>query len=171
VDAFAAPRDGLRFVANRGLSGIDGFVATALGVAAAGDEPVVALCGDLTLLHDASSLLGAAGRPRGAVLVVCDNDGGGIFSFLPQARLPAELFEPLFGTPHGLDLTALAAAARLPSRVVEKAADLVPALDAALAGGGTSLVVVRGDRAANLARHRAVTEAVAAAVGGPGGAG
>ncbi|HWD45450.1 MAG TPA: 2-succinyl-5-enolpyruvyl-6-hydroxy-3-cyclohexene-1-carboxylic-acid synthase [Actinomycetota bacterium] len=166
VDAFAAPRDGLRFVANRGLSGIDGFVATALGVAAAGDEPVAALCGDLTLLHDASSLLGAAGRPRGVVLVVCDNDGGGIFSFLPQARLPREMFEPLFGTPHGLDLAALAAAARVPATVVEKAADLLPALDAALAGGGTRLLVARGDRAANLARHRAVTEAVAAAVGG-----
>jgi 2-succinyl-5-enolpyruvyl-6-hydroxy-3-cyclohexene-1-carboxylate synthase len=166
VDAFARPRDGLRFVANRGLSGIDGFVATALGVAAAGDEPVAALCGDLTLLHDASSLLGAAGRPRGAVLVVLDNDGGGIFSFLPQAQLPGDLFEPLFGTPHGLDLTALAAAARVPSRVVEKAADLAPALDAALAGGGTQLVVVRSDRAANLARHRALTEAVAVAVGG-----
>jgi 2-succinyl-5-enolpyruvyl-6-hydroxy-3-cyclohexene-1-carboxylate synthase len=166
VDAFARPRDGLRLVANRGLSGIDGFVATALGVAAAGDEPVAALCGDLTVLHDASSLLGAAGRPRGAVLVVFDNDGGGIFSFLPQARLPAELFEPLFGTPHGLDLAALATAARVPWRVVEKAADLVPALDAALAGGGTQLVLVRGDRAANLARHRALTEAVTAAVGG-----
>jgi 2-succinyl-5-enolpyruvyl-6-hydroxy-3-cyclohexene-1-carboxylate synthase len=166
VDAFARPRDGLRFVANRGLSGIDGFVATALGVAAVGEEPVVALCGDLTLLHDASSLLGAAGRPRGAVLVVVDNDGGGIFSFLPQARLPGDLFEPLFGTPHGLDLTALAAAARVPSRVVEKAADLAPALDAALGGGGTQLVVVRSDRAANLARHRAVTEAVTVAVGG-----
>jgi 2-succinyl-5-enolpyruvyl-6-hydroxy-3-cyclohexene-1-carboxylate synthase len=166
VDAFAAPRDGLRFVANRGLSGIDGFVATTLGVAAAGTEPVAALCGDLTLLHDASSLLGAAGRRRGAVLVVCDNDGGGIFSFLPQARLPAELFEPLFGTPHGLDLTALAAAARVPATVVEKAAGLLPALDAALDAGGTRLVVVRGERAANLTRHRAVTEAVAAAVGG-----
>jgi 2-succinyl-5-enolpyruvyl-6-hydroxy-3-cyclohexene-1-carboxylate synthase len=166
VDAFARPRDGLRFVANRGLSGIDGFVATALGVAAATDEPVAALCGDLALLHDASSLLGAAGRPRGAVLVVCDNDGGGIFSFLPQAELPGELFEPLFGTPHGLDLTALAAAARVPARVVEKAADLVPALDAAVAGGGTELVLVRSDRAANLARHRALTEAVAVAVGG-----
>jgi 2-succinyl-5-enolpyruvyl-6-hydroxy-3-cyclohexene-1-carboxylate synthase len=166
VDAFARPREGLRFVANRGLSGIDGFVATALGVAAAGEEPVAALCGDLTLLHDASTLLGAAGRSRGAVLVVCDNDGGGIFSFLPQARLPAELFEPLFGTPHGLDLAALAAAARLPCRQVEKAADLVPALHAALAGGGTELLLVAGDRATNLARHRAVTEAVAAAVGG-----
>jgi 2-succinyl-5-enolpyruvyl-6-hydroxy-3-cyclohexene-1-carboxylate synthase len=166
VDAFAAPRDGLRFVANRGLSGIDGLVATALGVAAATDEPVAALCGDLTLLHDASSLLGAAGRPRGAVLVVCDNDGGGIFSFLPQARLSRDLFEPLFGTPHGLDLAALADAARVPATVVEKAADLLPALDSALAGGGTRLLVARGDRAANLARHRAVTEAVAAAVGG-----
>jgi 2-succinyl-5-enolpyruvyl-6-hydroxy-3-cyclohexene-1-carboxylate synthase len=166
VDAFARPREGLRFVANRGLSGIDGFVATALGVAAAGEEPVAALCGDLALLHDASTLLGAAGRRRGAVLVVCDNDGGGIFSFLPQARLPAELFEPLFGTPHGLDLAALAAAARLPCRRVEKAADLLPALHAALAGGGTELLLVTGDRATNLARHRAVTEAVAAAVGG-----
>jgi 2-succinyl-5-enolpyruvyl-6-hydroxy-3-cyclohexene-1-carboxylate synthase len=166
VDAFARPRDGLRFVANRGLSGIDGFVATALGVAAAGEEPVAALCGDLTLLHDAASLLGAAGRPRGVVLVVCDNDGGGIFSFLPQARLPAELSEPLFGTPHGLDLAALAAAARLPCRQVEKAADLLPALHAALAAGGTQLLLVRGDRATNLARHRAVAEAVAAAVGG-----
>ena len=166
VDAFARPREGLRFVANRGLSGIDGFVATALGVAAAGDEPVAALCGDLTLLHDASGLLGAADRPRGAVLVVCDNDGGGIFSFLPQAELPGDLFEPLFGTPHGLDLMALAAAARVPARVVEKAADLVPALDAALAGGGTELVLVRSDRAANLARHRALAEAVAVAVGG-----
>jgi 2-succinyl-5-enolpyruvyl-6-hydroxy-3-cyclohexene-1-carboxylate synthase len=166
VDAFARPREGLRFVANRGLSGIDGFVATALGVAAAGEEPVAALCGDLALLHDASTLLGAAGRPRGAVLVVCDNDGGGIFSFLPQARLPAELFEPLFGTPHGLDLAALAAAARLPCRRVEKAADLLPAVHAALAGGGTELLLVASDRATNLARHRAVTEAVAAAVGG-----
>ncbi|HEV2872422.1 MAG TPA: thiamine pyrophosphate-dependent enzyme, partial [Actinomycetota bacterium] len=166
VDAFARPRDGLRFGANRGLSGIDGFVATALGVAAAGDEPVAALCGDLTLLHDASTLLGAAGRPRGVTLVVCDNDGGGIFSFLPQARLPADLFEPLFGTPHGLDLAAVAAAAGLPCRTVEKAADLVPAVEAALAGGGTQLVLVRSDRAANRARHRALTEAVAVAVGG-----
>ena len=116
--------------------------------------------------------LGALARHRPAVEALEHHaaslpaDGGGIFSFLPQARLPGELFEPLFGTPHGLDLTALAAAARVPATVVEKAAGLVPALDAALAAGGTRLVVVRGERAANLTRHRAVTEAVAAAVGG-----
>jgi 2-succinyl-5-enolpyruvyl-6-hydroxy-3-cyclohexene-1-carboxylate synthase len=166
VDAFARPREGLRFVANRGLSGIDGFVATALGAAAAGGGPVAALCGDLTLLHDASTLLGAAGRHDGVVLVVCDNDGGGIFSFLPHARLPAELFEPLFAAPHGLDLAALAAAARLPCRRVEKAGELRPALDEALAAGGTWMLLVRGDRAANLARHREVLAAFAAAVGG-----
>ena len=67
---------------------------------------------------------------------------------------------------HGLDLAALAAAARVPARAVEKAVDLVPALEAAVAGGGTQLLLVHGDRAANLARHRTVTEAVAAAVGG-----
>jgi 2-succinyl-5-enolpyruvyl-6-hydroxy-3-cyclohexene-1-carboxylate synthase len=99
---------------------------------------------------------------------VCDNDGGGIFSFLPQAELPGDLFEPLFGTPHGLYLAALAAAARVPARVVEKTADLVLALEAALAGGGTQLVLVHSDRSANLARHRALTDAVSAAVDGVG---
>ena len=165
VDAFAAPREGLRLLANRGASGIDGLVATALGVAAASDGPVAALCGDLSLLHDAGSLLGAAGRSPGAVLVVCDNDGGGIFSFLPQARLPARAFERLFATPHRLDLADLAAAARLRWQRLTKASELAPALRAALARGGTEVLLVPGDRAANLARHREVTGAVAAALG------
>jgi 2-succinyl-5-enolpyruvyl-6-hydroxy-3-cyclohexene-1-carboxylate synthase len=164
VDAFAAPREGLRLLANRGASGIDGLVATALGVAAASDGQVAALCGDLSLLHDAGSLLGAAGRSPGAVLVVCDNNGGGIFSFLPQARLPAREFERLFGTPHGLDLADLAAAARLRWQRLIKASELAPALRAALARGGTEVLLVPSDRAANLARHREVTEAVAAAL-------
>jgi 2-succinyl-5-enolpyruvyl-6-hydroxy-3-cyclohexene-1-carboxylate synthase len=164
VDAFAAPREGLRLLANRGASGIDGLVAMALGVAATSDGPVAALCGDLSLLHDAGSLLGAAGRSPGVVLVVCDNDGGGIFSFLPQARLPAPAFERLFATPHGLDLADLAAAARLRWQRLTKASELAPALRAALARGGTEVLLVPSDRAANLARHREVTGAVAAAL-------
>jgi 2-succinyl-5-enolpyruvyl-6-hydroxy-3-cyclohexene-1-carboxylate synthase len=161
VDAFARPRDGLRLVANRGLSGIDGFVATALGVAAAGDEPVAALCGDLTLLHDASSLLGAAGRQRGAVLVVCDNDGGGIFSFLPQATLlEGERFEQLFGTPHGTDLGALAAAHGIPFADVRTASDLT----AAISRRGPSLTRVVTDRDENVRLHAELHAAVASAL-------
>jgi 2-succinyl-5-enolpyruvyl-6-hydroxy-3-cyclohexene-1-carboxylate synthase len=165
LDAFGPAREGLAFVANRGASGIDGFVATALGVAAGGGGPVVALCGDLTFLHDATSVLGAGRRPAPVVFVVCDNDGGGIFSFLPQAELPEPLFELLFGTPHGLDLGALAAAAGLACHRVGRAADLAPALDAALASGRTTVLLVPSSRAANVARHREVASAVAEALG------
>ena len=163
VDAFAAPREGLRLLANRGASGIDGLVATALGAAAASGGPTVALLGDLAFLHDATSVLGAASQSAGAVLVVCDNNGGGIFSFLPQARLPAHSFESLFATPHGLDLAGLAAVAGLPVQRVTKASELVPALERALAGDCTEVLLVPSDRDANLARHREVTAAVTAA--------
>ena len=164
VDAFARPRDGLAFVANRGVSGIDGFVATALGVAAVAGGPVAALCGDLTFLHDASSVLGAGRRTEAVVFVVCDNDGGGIFSFLPQAGLPAARFEQLFGTPHGLDLAGLAAVAGLEAQRVTKAAELVPALDKALGAGRSSVLLVPGERPRNAARHREALDAVAAAL-------
>lgn len=164
VDTFARARDGLVFVANRGASGIDGFVATALGAAAVGPPPVVALCGDLTFLHDASSVLGASRQTGPVVFVVCDNDGGGIFSFLPQAELPERYFEPLFGTPHGLDLGALAAAAGLPWCRVTRAGDLLPAVAEALATHRTTVLLVPSDRAVNLARHREVARAVAAAL-------
>jgi 2-succinyl-5-enolpyruvyl-6-hydroxy-3-cyclohexene-1-carboxylate synthase len=163
VDAFATPRAGVRLLANRGASGIDGLVATTLGAAACSEGPTVALLGDLALLHDASSVLGAARRERGAVLVVCDNDGGGIFSFLPHTRLPAERFEARFATPHGLDLGSLAAAAGLRAQRITKASDLGPALEVAMASGRTEVIVVPSDRDANLARHRQVTAAVAAA--------
>jgi 2-succinyl-5-enolpyruvyl-6-hydroxy-3-cyclohexene-1-carboxylate synthase len=163
VDAFAAPRDGLRLLGNRGASGVDGLVATTLGAAAAGGGPTAALLGDLAFVHDASSVLGAARRSPGAVLVVCDNDGGGIFSFLPQARLPAPYFESLFATPHGLDLAGLATAAGIPVQRVSKASELLPALDRALGSGRTEVLLVPSDRDVNLARHREVTAAVDAA--------
>ena len=115
VESFAAPRDGVTFHANRGVNGIDGFVSTVLGIAAASDGPTVALLGDLCFLHDSNGLLGAADRGVDATFVVVDNGGGGIFSFLPQADLP-EHFETLFGTPQAVDLAALAAGARHPGR-------------------------------------------------------
>ena len=170
VESFARARTGVRFLTNRGVNGIDGFVSTVLGAAAgtpAGDGPVVALCGDLTFLHDAGGLLGAARRGLSATFVVVDNDGGGIFNFLPQARAGlGDAFEVLFGTPQGVDLAELAALHGIASELVAKADDLVPAVERAVAAGGVRLVVVRTDRVENVARHRQVWEAVSI----PGGA-
>jgi 2-succinyl-5-enolpyruvyl-6-hydroxy-3-cyclohexene-1-carboxylate synthase len=163
IEAFSRPRAGVRFLANRGVSGIDGFVSTVLGAAAASDGPTVALLGDLCFLHDQNGLLGAADRGVDATFVVLDNDGGGIFSFLPQAELP-EHFERLFGTPHGIDLGALAAVHNVAAERIEKAGDLPAALEAAVAAGGVRVVIVTTDRADNVARHREAWTVVAAAL-------
>jgi 2-succinyl-5-enolpyruvyl-6-hydroxy-3-cyclohexene-1-carboxylate synthase len=173
LEAFARPRPGLRVLANRGVNGIDGFTSTVLGVAAgagAAGAPVVGLMGDLAFLHDAAGLTFAARSGLNAVLVVVDNDGGGIFSFLPQATAPAvsaEDFESLFGTSHGLDLVSVARSYGLAAERVQRAGDVVPTVEKALAAGGVRVVVVgTGDRAGNVERHRAAWAAVAEAVGG-----
>jgi 2-succinyl-5-enolpyruvyl-6-hydroxy-3-cyclohexene-1-carboxylate synthase len=164
VESFGAPRDGVQVFANRGANGIDGFVSTVLGIAAARDAPTVALLGDLCFLHDVNGLLGATGRGIHATLVVVDNDGGGIFSFLPQAELPAH-FETLFGTPHGLDLAAVARAHGIEVVEVQVPGELPPAIHESVAGGGVRVILVRTERAANVVRHREVWAAVHAALG------
>jgi 2-succinyl-5-enolpyruvyl-6-hydroxy-3-cyclohexene-1-carboxylate synthase len=163
VESFAAPREGVAFLANRGVNGIDGFTSTVLGAASVTDGPVVALVGDLCLLHDSNGLLGASSRGLDAVFVVVDNDGGGIFSFLPQAEDP-EHFETLFGTPHGIDLAELVSVHGIPSTEVEKARELVPAVTEALGAGGVRVVLVRTDRTENRQRHREAWAAVANAL-------
>lgn len=163
LEAFARPRHGLRMLSNRGANGIDGFVSTVLGAAAGAGRRVAGLCGDLTFLHDAGGLLWADRRGLDAVMVVVDNGGGGIFSFLPQADLSAH-FEELFLTPHRLDLGALAAAHHLPCQRVSRAHELIPALERAWDGGGVQVVVVAADPAGNVARHRQIWDAVAAAL-------
>jgi 2-succinyl-5-enolpyruvyl-6-hydroxy-3-cyclohexene-1-carboxylate synthase len=166
VESFARPRSGLRFLCNRGVNGIDGFVSTVLGAAATAEGPVAALCGDLTFLHDAGGLLNATRRGLDTTFVVIDNRGGGIFNFLPQAAAGlGEAFETLFGTPQPVDLAALAAVHGIASEVVTQADALLPAVERALAAGGVRLVVVPTDRADNVARHRQAWEAVSIPAG------
>lgn len=159
VEAFGVPRADMTYYANRGANGIDGFVSTALGIAAASDAPTYALCGDLTILHDSNGLL-AADRAT-VTFVVVDNSGGGIFSFLPQAEVN-EGFETLFATPQHRDLTALAGFHGLSSTAVATLDELRDEL----AGPARSsrLLLVTTDRADNVALHRRLCDEVADAL-------
>ena len=108
LDEWADIPEGVRVLGNRGASGIDGFVSTALGVAVAADGPTVGLCGDLSFLHDRNGLLVDLAGPRTSLtLVVIDNGGGQLFRRLPPARQPG--FERLFVTPPGVDLASVGA--------------------------------------------------------------
>jgi 2-succinyl-5-enolpyruvyl-6-hydroxy-3-cyclohexene-1-carboxylate synthase len=162
---YGRQRGGVRVLANRGANGIDGVLSTAIGVALAGDGPTAVLLGDLALLHDGGALLGLADREVDLAVVVVDNRGGGIFSFLPQAgSLAPERFERLFATPHDVDLSSLVAVHGLAALRVHDAEGLVPALQAAVLTPGPLVVVAPTDRAANVGVHDAVHAAVAAAV-------
>jgi 2-succinyl-5-enolpyruvyl-6-hydroxy-3-cyclohexene-1-carboxylate synthase len=153
--------------ANRGVNGIDGVASTALGLAAGGEDPVVCLLGDLAFLHDVSALVRALDRQARSTctLVVVDNDGGGIFSFLPQAAsLSDEPFELLFGTPHLPKVLDVGAGFGLAVRDVVSHRELKAALDALV--GQVELAVIRvrvPSRADNVVVHRQVFDAVAVA--------
>lgn len=165
LDLVMAPREDLRVVGNRGVSGIDGFVSTALGVAATSAGATVALAGDLSFLHDRNGLLAALDLERVQLtVVVVDNDGGGIFSLLPPAAYSGS-FERMFGTPHGLDLADVARTHRLPYERVDRAADVHDAVHRAVAAGGIRMLHVRTDRADNADLHRRLQAAVARALG------
>jgi 2-succinyl-5-enolpyruvyl-6-hydroxy-3-cyclohexene-1-carboxylate synthase len=160
LDLVMRPREGVRLYSNRGVSGIDGFVSTAQGVAIAradhGNAPTVALCGDLSLLHDSNGFLPGSDPAPSVTYVVINNDGGGIFSLLPQgSTVDPAAFERLFGTPHRASLESLAAAYGVPHRLVSTAAELADALSSY---GGLRIIEVRTDRAANAVLHDRLRE-------------
>jgi 2-succinyl-5-enolpyruvyl-6-hydroxy-3-cyclohexene-1-carboxylate synthase len=164
LDHHLVPREGLRILANRGASGIDGLVSSAIGAAlahqAAGGGPAAALLGDLALLHDAPGLFIGPAEPRPDLcLIAVNNDGGGIFSLLEQAAFP-ESFERAFGTPHGADLARLAGAVGLPYHRLERPSDLA----GALAGQGLRLAELRTGRTDQADLRRTLNRVAAAAL-------
>lgn len=150
--------------ANRGANGIDGVVSTAVGVALATGEPTVLFIGDVALLHDANGLIGLGRRGVQVTIVVTNNDGGAIFSFLPQASVvDGRVFEALYGTPHGVSFAALAAAHGIEHVEVGDVASLAAAVSTARESG-VRIVETRFDRGANPAVHDDLNAAVVAAV-------
>ena len=161
VEWFSAPRVGVRVLANRGVNGIDGVVSTAVGVAAESGRLTALLIGDIALLHDTNGLLNLMQREVDLKIVVVDNKGGGIFSFLPQSTtLDPQRFEQLFGTPHNVDIGQLVQAHGLPNATVKTVAQL----KGALAQKGSRVIIVNTDRRQNVADHDAVYAAVAKAL-------
>jgi 2-succinyl-5-enolpyruvyl-6-hydroxy-3-cyclohexene-1-carboxylate synthase len=164
VDSWAS--DGrARMLANRGVNGIDGIVATALGAAAATERPTAVLVGDLALLHDLSGLLAARRLGVPLLVVIVNNDGGGIFQFLPIAEATGH-FEELFATPHGLDFAHLAALCGSTFARPRTAAELRAQVRERI-GRGLHLLEIRTERVANVARHRELQRIVAAALETP----
>jgi 2-succinyl-5-enolpyruvyl-6-hydroxy-3-cyclohexene-1-carboxylate synthase len=124
--------------------------------------PTVVWAGDIAFVHDSNALVGIMERDADLRIVVADNRGGGIFSFLPQAsQLSSPRFEQLFGTPHETDVEALAAAHHVPAATVEQVDELVEAIGRP----GPSVTRVVTDRAENVRIHNELNAAVAAALG------
>jgi 2-succinyl-5-enolpyruvyl-6-hydroxy-3-cyclohexene-1-carboxylate synthase len=148
-----------RVLSNRGANGIDGTISAAFGAAAARPEhPVVLLIGDVALLHDIGGLVAARRLGLELTIVALNNDGGGIFHFLPVSGEGAA-FEEHVATPHGLSLERVAALFELDYVSARAEQELHRALDAAAGSGRVTLIEVRTDRAENLALHRRLADA------------
>jgi len=164
VDRFAVPRSDISVLANRGVNGIDGTISSALGAALAG-TPVTLLIGDVAALHDATALAEAARLGAGLRVVVVNNNGGGIFSFLPQASsdvIDARTYERHWGTSHGLSLQRIAEAMGLGAVRIDTLEDYVAALREPITGPG--LIELLTDRTQNVDHHTAIREAVRSSV-------
>jgi len=144
-------------VSNRGASGIDGTIATASGFGDGHKRRPVVLIGDLALLHDLNSL--ALCRERGTIVVVINNDGGGIFSYLPIRDYP-EVFEQYFATPHGLSFKHAALQFGMSYSQPASIGELTESLNTAFSQSGAAIIEVRTDRGENLEEQRRILRAM-----------
>jgi 2-succinyl-5-enolpyruvyl-6-hydroxy-3-cyclohexene-1-carboxylate synthase len=163
VDRFGAPlADDVELLVNRGVAGIDGNLATALGASLASGRPGLVLLGDLAALHDLSGLAAIASARAPLRIVVVNNAGGGIFSFLPvEGAVDAATHERFWGTPHAHALAPVARALGLAADVVADGPALRERLAAPITG--PELLEVRTNRADNVVRHRALDRALESA--------
>lgn len=160
---FPARAEAPRVLSNRGANGIDGTVSAAFGAALASDGPVVLLIGDVALLHDIGGLLAAGRLGLPLTIVLLNNDGGGIFHFLPVAG-ETDAFEEHVATPHGIDFSRVAAVYGLGYERPATVGELRAAVEESVASSGATIIEVRTDREQNLALHRTVAESVRAAL-------
>lgn len=166
LDTFLpASPNGFRVLCNRGANGIDGMLSSALGSAAVHQGPNVLLTGDLALLHDCGALVSARRHGLSLTVVVIDNDGGGIFSFLPIADFGEESgFETYFRTPHGIDLETLCRGMGSEFSRVTSWEHLRSTLTRSLDTLGVSVISIPVDRDRNVAQHREIERAVSTAL-------
>jgi 2-succinyl-5-enolpyruvyl-6-hydroxy-3-cyclohexene-1-carboxylate synthase len=150
----------LPVAANRGVNGIDGTIASAVGFADGLQLPVTLIVGDLALLHDLNSLVLTKRSQQPIAIVVINNNGGGIFSFLPIAETKGH-FESYFGTPHGMSFEKIAGQFGLPYRIAPHFAEFQQQLSQAYASGESQLIEVVSDRELNLSQHQQLWQKVA----------
>ncbi|MCY7337904.1 MAG: thiamine pyrophosphate-dependent enzyme, partial [Chamaesiphon sp.] len=144
-----------RIGANRGTSGIEGAIASATGFAAGLQAPVTAIVGDLSSLHDLNSLVLLQRSIQPVIVVIINNDGGGIFSFLPIAK-STEIFDTYFGTPHGANFSHAAAMFELDYYHPQTADELIRDYHQALVDRRSAIIEVTTDRSENLSLHQAL---------------
>jgi 2-succinyl-5-enolpyruvyl-6-hydroxy-3-cyclohexene-1-carboxylate synthase len=153
----------LHILGNRGANGIDGVVSSALGASAGAAVPTVLVIGDLSFLHDLGGLVAAHLHQLSLTIVLINNDGGGIFSFLPQANHPAH-FEQLFGTPTGLDVRYAVQMYGGQFRRVSSWEDFRQAVTKGISGGGLQVIEVQTERESNVQMHRRLWQRVSRAL-------
>lgn len=159
---FAGSNRAIRLYANRGANGIDGVVSSALG-ASTMSQPLVLVIGDISFYHDSNGLLAAKQYSLDITIVVLNNNGGGIFSFLPQATETAH-FETLFGTPHGLDFRAIAEMYGAHFTRPASWEEFRTALCNGVEGRGLHIVELITERQRNVELHREIWQVVNAAL-------